>query len=530
MLTETALIRAEPHSEIGAILVRDAELIVARWCDRAIEEQPTAQRVHYETLRNMLRPFLHAMGRGLAQAGDGEPQRHRTHALEHGEQRWDKGWSISELVRDYQLLQLVMLEHLEAELARPLRYREIMAFGVFIDDAVAASVAAYAANNNLEIRELERERSQALRDADQRKDDFLASLGHELRNPLAPILNSARALALMLPNAEPAVIDSIRVIRRQARQLARLLDDLSDLTRIAQGRLELRKVPVTASDIIEHAVQTVAPLMKRHGHRLTVTVPELRLTVEGDAMRLQQVVINLLSNAAKYTAAGGNISLMMERRGRNVEIRVKDNGVGIPPDMTTRIFDLYTRSEMARKHSPEGLGIGLALVKELVALHGGTVECHSDGVGTGSEFVVQLPAFDGTLGSEIATPTTPVRVGRKRLLVVDDDVDGRESLTILLRLMGHNVENADNGTGGIQLALEGAFDAAIIDIGLPDRSGYEVARQIRQERGDEIMLIALTGFARTDDIQRAVDAGFDAHLVKPLDVEALGRVLAARPK
>ncbi|MEW5918455.1 MAG: hybrid sensor histidine kinase/response regulator, partial [Gemmatimonadota bacterium] len=504
--------------------------LVARWCDRAIEEQPTAQRVHYETLRNRLRPFLEAMGRGLSQAGDGDPLRHRTHALEHGEQRWDKGWSIAELVRDYQILQLVILEHLEAELERPLRYREVMAVGVFVDDAVAASVAAYVANNDLEIRELEKERAQALREADRRKDDFLASLGHELRNPLAPILNSARALALMLPNAEPAITDSIRVIRRQARQLARLLDDLADLTRIAQGHLELRRGVVDIADVFEHAVQTTRPLMERRGHRLTILRSEERLMVEGDAARLQQIVVNLLNNAARYTPQGGEILLVSERRGADVVIRVKDNGVGIPADMTARIFDLYARSEMARVHSPEGLGIGLALVKELVALHGGIVECHSAGLGAGAEFVVRMPAFQGPRGADSTTPATPVRVGTQRLLLVEDDVDSRESLTILLRLMGHDVENARDGTSGLLLALNRDFDAAIIDIGLPDRSGYEVAQRIRQERGDQMKLIALTGFARTDDMQRAVDAGFDAHLVKPLDIDALGRILAPVPK
>lgn len=528
MGTDIAIIRAEPHVEIGSIIARDTERLVSLWCECAVAEQPTASRVHLEALRNDLPAFLRAMAAGLMQAGDGDPQRHRARALEHGEQRWDKGWSITELVRDYQILQLVLLEHLEAVLERPLRYREIMAVGVFFKDAIAASVAAYVANNDLEIRNLERERVEALREADRRKDQFLAFVAHELRNPLSPILNSARALALMLPNADPQVRESIQIIRRQARQLGRLLEDLSDLTRIAQGQLKIRSDIVDVAEIIRQAIQTSTPLMKRRGHNLTSQIPEQRVSVKGDPVRLVQSIVNLLNNAAKYTPPGGAITVSAEQQGTDVVIRVSDTGIGVPAEMVDRIFDLYTRGDGAEAHSPDGRGIGLALVKNLVALHGGSVECVSRGRGLGAEFILRLPTYEGPLSSGGATPPEAIDIKSKRVLIVEDDVDNRTSLTTLVGLMGHAVESAADADGALRQASTSTFDVAIIDIGLPDRSGYEVAKEIRRQVGGQIKLIAATGYGLTEDADRALEAGFDAHLVKPLDMDAVARLLGCR--
>ena len=247
---DTRVIRAEPHVEIGKLIVRDSAAIVERWLRRAVEEQPAAKRVHSEVLRDSLPTLLRAMGEALQTAGRPESGEHAEASEEHGEQRWDTGWSLSELVRDYQLLRLVILEALEETLARPLRYREVMAVGVFIDDAVAASTVAYVTSRDEDIRKIDLERAAALQDANRRKDEFIAALAHELRNPLAPLVNSIKVMQLLIDGEQPAVLDAIDVVDRQARQLTRLVDDLLDLARIAEGRLELRKtqLDLTASN------------------------------------------------------------------------------------------------------------------------------------------------------------------------------------------------------------------------------------------------------------------------------------------
>jgi signal transduction histidine kinase len=524
-MTDTALIRSEPHVEIGAIIARDADALVERWCERALTEQPSSLLVRDEVLRNQLLPLLQRMGEGLQQSGDGEPREHRDEALDHGEQRWDSGWSITEVVRDYQLLHLTILEHLEGRLGRPLRYREIMAVSVFIKDAIAASIAAYAAHSDLHIRDLERDRAAAIVEADRRKDDFLAVAVHELRNPVAPILNAARALDILLPSEQQDARELARVVRRQARQLARLLDDLSDLTRMAQGRLELRKTAIDVREVIEQAVQTCTAAIQNRGHRLTLRLPDSPLTIQGDAARLIQVVVNLLTNAAKYTPSGGEITVAAERTNDTITFSVQDTGIGVEPEVLSRVFDLYTRA--TDNKSPDGMGIGLAIVRELVALHAGSIECRSAGLGQGAAFVVELPASRDTQ-LELTTTPEPVSVGPRKLLIIDDDVDGRESLVTLLSLIGHHVESAADGTTGIQRAGTGVFDAALIDIGLPDLTGYQVAEILRQMLGARTQLIAVTGYARVADAERARAAGFDAHLPKPLDLEALSRLLAHR--
>ena len=404
MTTATGHIRAEPHTEIGAILFGDAPALVEQWCSRARAEQPNAARLHHDALRNALRGFLEAMGRGLLQSGERDPHEHRDEAIAHGEQRWDSGWSIAELVRDYQILQTVVLEHLSTSLNRPLGHREAMAVAVFISDAIAASISAYVANRDHEIRDVERAGIEALREIQRRKDDFLAVVVHELRNPISPIVTAAHGLSLALPDAETHVRDAIRLITRQSRHLVRILDDLTDLTRIAQGRLTLTRQVLDVAEIVEQAAQSCGALIESRGHRLTVSIPHRPLPVVGDATRLLQVVVNLLNNAAKYTPPGGDIFVTATRGGEHVEVRVRDTGIGIAPDKVTQVFDLYTRVNEADDKSADGLGIGLALVRDLVTLHGGTVECTSDGAGTGAEFAARLPAYRGQEPVMRATP------------------------------------------------------------------------------------------------------------------------------
>ena len=406
MATVTEQIRAEPHTEIGAIIFRDVPELLELWCDRARAEQPTAARRHHEVLRNQLDNALKAMGRELRQSGALEPHELREKAIEHGEQRWDTGWSLTELIRDYQILQSVVLDHLDRTLGRPLLYSEAMAVGVFTNDAIAASIAAYVANRDQEVRAIEREGIEALHDAQRRKDNFLAIVVHELRNPLSPIVNATHALSIALPEPAPQVAESLRIIDRQSRHLTRILDDLTDLTRLAQGRLRLTRQVVDAGEVVEHALQSTMSQFISRNQRVSLDVGARPLAVEGDATRLIQVVVNLLNNACKYTPPGGEIAIAAERREAFIVIRIRDSGIGISPDMLSQVFDLYTRLHETHENSPDGLGIGLSLVKDLVTLHGGSVECTSDGDGCGAEFIVRLPEYRGSQPLVHVTPTS----------------------------------------------------------------------------------------------------------------------------
>ncbi len=526
MSIDTRVIRSEPHVEIGTLIQRDANLLVERWCDRAIAEQPSARRVHADILRDQFPSFLRDMGRDLRRADNPDPPQHVDSAHEHGAQRWDNGWSLSELARDYQLLQLVILEYLEGTLDRPLRYREVMAVGVFIDDAIAASIATYVKNRDDDVRKLEFDRVAALQAADRRKDEFLATLAHELRNPLAPIANSVQILQMLLPGADPKISQPIDVVDRQTRQLSRLVDDLLDLSRIAQGRFELRTQPTDLTSVLEQAIQTCEPIIKIREHRLTVELPSEPIAFEADAARLVQVVVNLLNNAAKYTNRGGQIWLEAHRDGETAVIRVRDNGLGLAPEMVARIFELYVQVEGSLQHSQGGLGIGLTLVRRLVELHGGTIECRSEGLHRGSEFVVRIPIRHAAMTASAAgLQPAAAPLASWHLLIIEDNDDSRESLGMLLELLGHRVELAENGSQGIAMATATEPRIALVDIGLPDMSGYEVARHLRTTFGDRIYLIALTGYSQSDDKKKSHEAGFDAHLVKPASVDELTRIL-----
>lgn len=524
MTIETERIRAEPHYEIGSIILSDAALLVERWAERARVEQPTATRTHHVTLRNELLPFLQAVGEGLRQAGNKNPSEHRIQAVEHGEQRWDNGWSLTELVRDYQILQLVILEHLERALDRLLGYREAMAVGVFIDDAIAVSIAAFVKSHEQHLKSIEQASSDAMREAQTRKDNFLALVVHELRNPVAPIVNGIETLNVLLHQAEAPVRNAVHLVKRQSKHLSRILDDLADLSRMAQGQLELQRAVIDVRDVIEQALQSCEALMAERRHCLIRDIDAGSLIVKGDATRLVQVLVNLLNNAAKYTPPGGKVTIGAHRRDASITVTVRDTGTGIAPEMLSRVFDMYTRSNEATEAAPDGLGIGLALVRQVVLQHGGEVKAFSDGVDEGAEFIVTLPAYIGSETVKHPTPE-PVHLPSFRILVVDDDPDGRESLSALLQVMGHQVDTAGDAIEGIAAALKGDFQAAFVDIALPGHSGLEVAHAIRRERGSRMLLVGLAGGAEPEEAEQARQAGFDAHVTKPLDSDAIGELL-----
>ena len=369
-------------------------------------------------------------------------------------------------------------------------------------------------------------RLRAMRDelavANQRKDEFLAMLGHELRNPLAPVRQAVELLQANAAEDDPAFLQRARsVIGRQIVHLTRLVDDLLDAGRITQGTLVIRPEPIDLRDVIEAAVESIDRLVKRRGHRLEVAQPSHSVSCVGDAVRLTQVVTNLLSNAAKYTPHGGRIEVELREDGEWATIYVRDSGRGIPPELLPHLFEPFVRGQTTIDRRTGGLGVGLTLVQRLVELHEGRVEADSEGEGRGSEFRVVLPRDSGAQGSVTDAPVPSTGVSPKRVLIVDDNEDAADMLTLVLRSRGHNVEVAYDGQEALDVEERFRPEVVCLDIGLPVLDGYEVAERIRARRGPDVLLLATTGYGRDEDRERADKAGFDEYFVKPVAVEQL---------
>jgi signal transduction histidine kinase/ActR/RegA family two-component response regulator len=355
------------------------------------------------------------------------------------------------------------------------------------------------------------------------RDQFLALLGHELRNPLAAVVTAAELLER--PGADTARARAI--IARQSRKLSRLVDDLLEVSRVVSGKIGLRRAPLDLREVVARGVEPLEELADRAGVHIEPQLPREPVVVEGDAVRLDQVVGNLLSNAVKYTPRGGAVAVRVERAGTSAVLRVRDTGIGIGADMLERIFDPFSQVEASVSRSEGGLGLGLSLVRGLVALHGGDVRARSDGPGHGSEFVVALPlAAPDRAAPEPPRPQVAAGGGARRVLVVEDQDDNREALVMLIEQLGHSVISVPDGPAAVREALSQRPDVALVDIGLPGLDGYEVARRVRAGLGDAVRLVALTGYGQTDDRERALAAGFDLHLTKPADPETVARVLA----
>lgn len=370
---------------------------------------------------------------------------------------------------------------------------------------------------------------EALREASRRKDEFLAILAHELRNPLAPIRNSLQILR-MTGGHDPETGNLGEIMERQVNQMVRLVDDLMEVSRITRSKIVLRKEPVEAETMIRSALETSRPLLDEAGHELILSLPSEPLTLDGDPVRLTQIVSNLLNNAAKYTEGSGTIWLSLRREGGEAAISVRDTGTGIPADMLPRVFDLFTQVDRHSERARGGLGIGLTLVKSLVELHDGRVDAFSAGLGRGSEFVVRLPLSRDSVPNAAARPGlgASAPLSTHRILVVDDNRDAAESLGILLRMLGAEVRVAFSGPDALAELPSYHPSAIFLDIGMPGMDGHEVARRIRlQPELEGVLLIALTGWGKADDRQRSRKAGFDHHLVKPADLGALESLLTA---
>jgi signal transduction histidine kinase len=368
------------------------------------------------------------------------------------------------------------------------------------------------------------------------KDNFLAMLGHELRNPLAPIVT---AIALIEQRDVKGIERELAVVRRQVQQVVRLVDDLLDVARIARGKVELQRENVDIAEAVTAAVESAKPLLEERRHTIHLDVPPGELHVHGDLARLTQVVTNLLTNAAKYTPAGGNVWITARADDASIELRVRDDGIGMEAPLLSRVFGLFEQGSMSFDRASGGLGLGLAIVQNIATLHGGTATAASEGLGKGSELIVRLPRSPGTTTAsqlEAAAPAANTRTSSvenepRRILIVDDNQDNAELLDQILTHLGHTTCVAYDGSSAIQLALQFAPDLAPLDIGLPVIDGYEVARQMNAQMGAQTpMLVAITGYGQSSDRERSRESGFHSHLVKPVQLDKLREVIAATPK
>jgi PAS domain S-box-containing protein len=372
---------------------------------------------------------------------------------------------------------------------------------------------------------------EALQEVNQRKDEFLAMLAHELRNPLTPIRNAGQILRLYA-KGHPRLEWVRAVIERQSRHLTRLVDDLLDVSRIVRGQIAFEKSVVELNEVVHHALETSRHLLRERRQELTVSLPSESLRIDADLTRLAQVLANLLINAAKYTPEGGSIWLEAERHDEEIVLRVRDTGVGIASSLLPRVFDLFTQGARTLDRAQGGLGIGLTLVKRIVEMHGGTVEARSAGPGAGSEFIVRLPLVERAptaAPSEQAQSAQTDPGTRARVLIVDDNVDAADSIAMLLALQGHEVRSVHAPQEALEMVEAFRPHLVLLDIGLPGMDGYEVARRLRSQHIDSMRIVAITGYGQPSDRERAREAGFDQHLVKPIDPEVLQSLLSSLP-
>ena len=368
-----------------------------------------------------------------------------------------------------------------------------------------------------------------LSEADRRKNHFLAMLAHELRNPLAPISNAVRALHLGGGDAE-TLRSASDMLRRQVGQMSRLVDDLLDLSRITRGRIELRRERIELAAVVQQAVEAVRALYQSKGQELTIALPSHQVYMHADPARLAQVVGNLLNNACKFTDEDGHVWLTVEQEGEQAVVRVRDDGIGIAAEHLPNLFEMFSQVDTSLERSRDGLGIGLTLVKTLVEMHDGTVDVCSEGPGRGAEFTVRLPILSGVPDTASPPVVASVPAMGRRILIVDDNEDGAESLALLLQVAGHETHMAHDGLAAIEAAERLRPDAVLLDIGLPHMNGYEVCNRIREAPwGKNVVLVALTGWGQEEDRTRSREAGFDAHMVKPVDFDALLNLVASPP-
>lgn len=511
---------------------QEAESILLDWEKFACTLRPAARDLTRGELRDSAAEILHGIAAEMEASqsraerrtkGESDPEPPpdvKDIAKEHASDRLMQRFTLDQMAAEYRGLRASVTrrwtEHLEAHGAEELE--ELTRFNEAVDSSMAVAIRWF--NGRLE------DTQARLCAADQAKDEFLAVLGHELRNPLAPL--STGLQLLKQAQHKPDLLSSLPpMMERQLAHLVRLVDDLLDISRISRGKITLQLAEVDLHAPIEAAVEQMGPLIERRRHRLAVRHLDQPLPVAGDFERLTQVIANLLSNAARYMENGGTITLESEAQNGQAVVRVRDRGYGIAPEQFDRIFELFSQvPEHRAQTGGGGLGVGLALSRQLIQMHGGTIEATSDGVGEGSEFVVRLP-----LSGRDHQPDTPDAIEKahgvvRRVQVIEDNVDAADSLRLMLELMGHAVESAYDGPAALRQIANFDPDIVLLDLGLPGMDGIEVARRIRQRpRGDEVLIVAVTGWGQEEARQRTRLADFDEHLVKPISADELSRVL-----
>jgi signal transduction histidine kinase len=520
MTANPRALRSESFAQVGAVIRRDAGILIDRWARRVVEEHPGAGRAHHGTLLDHLPHLLDELGRSLADSGDAS--RHHRPARTHGEQRWEAGWSLGEVVRDYQLLRLVLVEYLEEALDRRLHAREVMALNLVLDDAINASVEAYVRHRD----EAARLQAEALREANRQKDEFLAVLGHEMRNPLAPVQNALHVLALR--GDDPATLGWAReVIQRQVRHLKRMVDDLLDVSRIARGKVSIQRERLDLAQLVRTTAEDRQGNLAESGLTLQMDLPGAPVWVDGDPTRLAQVVGNLLNNAVKFTDPGGRVAVRVAADGPDrVVVSVRDTGIGIEPGLLPRLFDAYVQADQSPERARGGLGLGLVLVRGLVRLHGGEAWAASEGPGRGAEVAFWLPKAAEPAPTTPAAPPEP-RPLPLRVLIIEDERDTADSLRLVLELSGYRAEVAYSGAEGVEAVRREPPDVVLCDLGLPGLSGYAVAEALRADpRTAGTRLVAVSGYGSDADQRRCREVGFEFHLTKPVDPAALEALLA----
>jgi signal transduction histidine kinase/CheY-like chemotaxis protein len=526
MTTKSAQLRAEPHNLIGTVIGRDAGIIVDKWAKRAIDEQPTAKRVHHDVLLDHLPTFLWELGKGLADSSPTDAFRHCRPAGLHGDQRWEAGWSIDEVVRDYQLLRIIVIEHLHETVDRALTTHEVMALGVYFDDAIASSVKSFLVCSNSAVA------NGKLEKIDTRSEELLSILGvlgHELRNPLAPLGNALQVLKLS--GAEPAVVERARLLmERQHKVLTRLVNDLLDIPRLTQGKMQLRSESLDLCTLLRDVVEDRRSAFEEVGLELKVQIPVDPIHTMGDSLRLMQVVGNLLGNAVKFTDRGGEVVVELDcHPSRQVAIlSVRDTGIGIEASVLPRIFEAFVQAERTFERSRGGVGLGLALVKGIVELHGGGVFAMSKGSGLGSTFIIELPLIDVPKHGEHNLESTPAKSSAKSILVIEDNRDSAESLKEYLEILGHRVAIAHSGSDGVRVAASEPPDVVVCDIGLPGMNGHEVCAELKKNPAlSRTVIVVMSGHQLEKEIvvEAKAKVNFDHYLLKPVDPRHLAELI-----
>jgi len=516
-------LRSESHASIGEVIERHTAELIERWAERAKEEQPHAARVHHHVLLDHMAGLLAQLGRSLRTAGD-ESNEFQRQASEHGDQRWDTGWSVTEVVRDYQILRIVLCESLEAWLARSFEPREVLVMNAAIDDAIAASVAAFVASQAVPGTGTNTNKNDAL----ELLLNVLGTVGHELRNPLAPLANSLEILRLV--GSDPTRIESTRhVMNRQLRVLTRLVDDLMDLPRLARGKMSLRRECLDLAHLVRTSAEDRRKSAESLGLKLTVEVPAVPVWILGDETRLIQVVGNLIGNALKFTDRGGAVAIRLSRNEtKEGVLTVADTGVGIDLAVLPKVFEAYVQADQSLDRSRGGLGLGLALVKGVVELHGGTITAASSGLGCGATFTIRLPILaDSELPDHGDQESQTVAPHSRKVLIIEDNRDSAESLKMCLELQGHMVQTADSGPSGLEQAKLSSPEIVICDVGLPGMDGYAVASELRRSESPPHLILAVTGHGARINSEGEPDHVFDHYFLKPVEPDRIVKLLSA---